>query len=146
MGVTVYGASDDLIEVEGDVREEFGGGESGDVLVFSDGTALRVAWEDGVWRIRTVRRGTAELSIERAPDEYDEDNNTDRATLTGQITGVWHETEFRLGEVAYSGYFKASLGRSLVSGEELPSWDELAPAVQVAWLAAADAVREVVDQ
>lgn len=146
MGVTVYGASDDLIEVEGDVREEFGGGESGDVIVFSDGTALRVAWEDGVWRIRPVRRGTAELSIERAPDEYDEDNYTDRATLTGQITGVWHETEFRLGEVAYSGYFKAARGRSLVSGEELPSWDELVPAVQVAWLAAADAVKEQVER
>jgi len=38
----VYGASDDLIEIKGDIREEFSRYDSeGDYLAFSDGTVLK---------------------------------------------------------------------------------------------------------
>jgi hypothetical protein len=46
-----------------------------------------------------------------------------------------------LGETAYSGYFVACGGKSLISGAELPSWDEQAPEIRTAWESAADAVR-----
>lgn len=45
-----------------------------------------------------------------------------------------------LGEAAYLGYLVGSEGRSLVSGVELPPWDQLGPEIRSAWRAAADAV------
>lgn len=96
MGVTLYGSSDDLIEVEGDIEEEFYpftdspacGGETGAVLGFSDGTVLRIVYSRaGVWRITPVVEQPGRLSIERAPED-DEDNYTDRATITGTIKWV----------------------------------------------------------
>lgn len=89
MSITVYGSSDDLIEVEGDIREEFTYRMSpitdegaGDLLAFSDGTILRIAYTAaGVWRITQVALGTSSLGIEQAP-EGDEDNYSDRATLS----------------------------------------------------------------
>lgn len=45
-----------------------------------------------------------------------------------------------LGEIAYVGYFKASDGKSLISGAPLPAWDEQAPEIRQAWNLAAMAV------
>ena len=45
-----------------------------------------------------------------------------------------------LGEVAYAGYFKASGGKSLISGADLPAWDEQAPEIRQAWNLGAMAV------
>jgi len=92
--ITIYGASDDLIEVEGAGSEEFTyqergyGQASGDLLAFSDGTVLRIVYSDaGIWRITPVASGAATLTIEQAP-EGDENNYSDRATLTGDISWV----------------------------------------------------------
>jgi len=84
MSISVYGASDDLIEVEGDIVEElsYGSEDEGDLLGFSDGTLLRVRYDnDGVWRITPI--ATAEgtiLEIVQAPAD-NEDNYSDVATL-----------------------------------------------------------------
>jgi len=87
--VTLAGASDDLIEVGGAIREEFsyrGAPNEGDLVAFSDGTVLRIvfseAGEDGVWRITPVARGTATLDIVQAPED-DPANFTDVASLSG---------------------------------------------------------------
>lgn len=95
MSITVYGASDDLIEVDGDISEEFTyQGEDrhpnsgdGDLLAFSDGTILRITFtHSGVWRISPVVRGSAVLDIVQASeDEDDYRNRTDRATLDGAV-------------------------------------------------------------
>lgn len=89
--ITVYGASDDCIEVDGDISEEFSyqgrgyGQATGDLLAFSDGTILRIEFtREGVWRIALVVHGSADLSIEQAP-EGDEENYSDRATLSGAV-------------------------------------------------------------
>jgi hypothetical protein len=104
VSITVYGASDDLIEVDGDISEEFSYHDydgDGDLLAFSDGTVLRVRFGDsGVWRITPVVRGTADLEIVQAPegDEDDEDARTDRATLSGAtwvVQGIAHATADR---------------------------------------------------
>lgn len=82
--VTVYGYSDDLIEVDGDIYEEFTlhNEAEGDLLAFSDGTILRVTYGDqGVWRIETVFPGSADLTLVQAP-EHDDANYSDRVTLT----------------------------------------------------------------
>lgn len=63
MTVYVYGASDDLIEIEGSLRQEFyycdaGYANADEALVpyylaFSDGTLLKITY-DGEWNIKLV--------------------------------------------------------------------------------------------
>lgn len=101
--LTIYGASDDVIEVDGDISEEFTylgkrhhpNSGDGDLLAFSDGTVLRVTFTaSGVWRIAPVVRGSADLVIDQAP-EGDDSNYSDRATLSGAVWvvhGVDHAT------------------------------------------------------
>jgi hypothetical protein len=90
--ITITGGSDDLIEVAGDLNEEFGYANraEGDLLAFSDGTILRIFFSrGGVWRINPVHPGTAALAIVAAPED-DEDNYADVAMLTGDIAWVVH--------------------------------------------------------
>ncbi len=61
----VTGASDDLIELDGDIYEEFNwyAGDSDDdehrFLAFSDGTVLSVQYDqDGIWRFNSIYKGT----------------------------------------------------------------------------------------
>jgi hypothetical protein len=88
----IYGSSDDLIEIEGGIREEFdhyfdGREEEEKVyLAFSDGTLLHVQY-DGVWRFTPIKKGTAEYSKEEA-EGADSDNYSDLVTLKGDIYWV----------------------------------------------------------
>ena len=68
MGVVIEGSSDDLIEIDGDIREEFyaNDDEDGSLLAFSDVTVLRIIYPDsGVWRISPVVSGHGTLVVER---------------------------------------------------------------------------------
>ena len=58
--VVIYGLSDDLIEVEGDIEEEFNPayGSSTSRLCFSDGTILSIVY-GGMWKIELLNAGTA---------------------------------------------------------------------------------------
>lgn len=83
----ITGHSDDLVESEGDIVEEFsyGNDEDGDLLGFADGTLLRIKFDadgTGNWRITPIARGTATLAIEQAVGE----DGTDRATLDGDVS------------------------------------------------------------
>lgn len=85
---TIWGSSDDCICIQGlpGGNEEFyGGGEDGEFLAFSDGTVLRVKYDNqGCWRIRQVVAGTAPFVIEFSPeDDEDEGGYSDRVTLDG---------------------------------------------------------------
>jgi hypothetical protein len=46
-----------------------------------------------------------------------------------------------LGRVAYEAYRNSSRGVSLVSGQELPNWEDQRDEIQSAWCAAAQAVQ-----
>ena len=95
--VTIYGASDDLIEVEGAIDEEFN--PSSDdlddkraVLAFSDGTVLGVSY-DGCWRFAPKVTGTAAYTKNEATnDEGDRPDGkpaySDVVTLEGDIRWV----------------------------------------------------------
>lgn len=73
MTVRVYGASDDLIEVEGDLREEFGACDTVVMLVFADGTRLRVVYSpegyNGRWQIAVLDDPTGTVKHTPALDE-----------------------------------------------------------------------------
>lgn len=86
MSVTVYGSSDDLIEVEGDVREEFHWNDALPAyLRFSNGVVLRVVWFT-FWRITPVERADL-VSVAQCPED-DEDNYSDRALVSGDVAWV----------------------------------------------------------
>lgn len=91
MSISVFGASDDLVEIEGGIREEFPYDDNdgdGMLLAFSDGTVLRIMYSTtGVWRISPAQAGSAPLQIDQAPED-DDDHYTDRATLDGTIAWV----------------------------------------------------------
>lgn len=57
--------------------------------------------------------------------------------------GVSETWEQELGRVAYEAYREQAGGRSLASGEQLPSWTGQRTEVQRAWEVAARAVAEI---
>jgi hypothetical protein len=95
MSIVITGSSDDLIDIEGDISEEFSHLPHDDgpaYLAFSDGTLLQVQY-DGVWRITTLKKGACQFSKEEA-EEADSDNYSDRVTLTGKIRWVAYATKW----------------------------------------------------
>jgi hypothetical protein len=93
--IKIYGASDDLVEVEGDINEEFGWFADNDKprpMGFSDGTLLSVRYdEDGIWRITLIESGTAVFN--KKEGSVSQDTN-DEVTLTGNIRWVVLGNEF----------------------------------------------------
>jgi hypothetical protein len=87
METKVYGASDDLIEVEGPFTEEFGAdSDEGQILAFSDGTLLELKYDnDGLWRIVRLAEGTCEYA--HVPGSVYEDR-CDVAILRGELRWV----------------------------------------------------------
>ena len=51
------------------------------------------------------------------------------------------ETPETAGRVAYDAYRDAAGGRSLVTGDPLPSFEQLPPQIRAAWEVAAQAVK-----
>jgi len=108
----IYGASDDLIELSGDISDEFDHGhEEPFYMAFSDGTVLSVVYTpEGSWRINRAVKGTADYTKFEAvgddakhtdlpPELVDEDPSgySDVVILNGAspITWVVGGTEFR---------------------------------------------------
>jgi hypothetical protein len=85
--IVIYGASDDLIEVESTSfrDEEFNvflnQAHESVILAISDGTLLRVRYdEDGIWRFTTLVVGSANVTVEQG---FDDRKHSDKVTLTG---------------------------------------------------------------
>jgi len=58
-GTVITGASDDLLEISGELEEEFNAYEcSNGTMTFSDGTLLTVIYdENGIWRFIPIYKG-----------------------------------------------------------------------------------------
>ena len=85
--LTIYGASDDLIEVEGAIRDEFPvevlDDESTVFVAVAGGIVLSITYsQTGVWRIDLVHQALlgSHVDIARAPEGNDR-NYSDRATI-----------------------------------------------------------------
>lgn len=96
MSKTVYvrGHSDDCIEVEGDLNEEFSAYEAVKYLHFNEGTVLKVEYapeddNDYNWRIGVVRLGEG-TTAERFPGTYDGEDGMkcDKYELSGNLSSV----------------------------------------------------------
>lgn len=85
---TVEGYSDDLVEIEGAIREEFDSWDTATLLEFDNGVKLRVEYgDDGVWRIRSLA-DSPHVVITKAEDRpgwagADGAVYSDLATITG---------------------------------------------------------------
>jgi hypothetical protein len=88
--VEIYGHSDDCIEIDGDIHEEFYLiDDEPNWLAFSDGSLLSIDYtKDGTWRIHRMSTGTAAFSKTEATDSGDD--YTDKATLEGDLSWVIH--------------------------------------------------------
>lgn len=83
----IYGASDDCIEVDGEISEEWN--DDSGVLAFSDGTLLSIRYnEHGIWQVFRLASGTAEYSHVQ-PDPDDEDNYSEVAILRSETPFSW---------------------------------------------------------
>lgn len=106
--MVIYGASDDLVEVESEHSElaaeyDVGGDGMCCVVITSDGggafDVLRVRFTsdrpDGLWRIEhEVKSGALEVAITTPPD--DSDDYTQRATCSGDIIATHKVAEWPL--------------------------------------------------
>jgi len=77
MTTKIYGASDDLIEFDGDVEGEIGNygtddREHGELVIFSDGTLLEVKYgkaDMAIWGITVIAKGILFDCFEPCSDE-----------------------------------------------------------------------------
>ena len=93
MGITVYGSSDDLIEVEGNLKAEFDACPDENYLAFSNGVVLSIVYgEHGVWRIVPLAN-VNNVTVEYAPVD-DENNYSDKAILHQDANWVVHGVGF----------------------------------------------------
>lgn len=81
----ITGSSDDLIEIEGEFREEFNvytdDQKDGFLLAVSDGTLLNINYDqDGIWRIKRLKSGGA--TFNKVEGDVERDTN-DVVTLEG---------------------------------------------------------------
>lgn len=90
--IVIYGASDDLIEIEGGGLDDEHGGDKGTVVLLPAGDRFDVRYGEGgraVWTVEHAHAsGALVVAIEKAPADDDPDPYTDRATVTGEIERV----------------------------------------------------------
>lgn len=69
MSTRIWGASDDLVEIDGDVRGEEGSFDTDTLLVCSDGSILSIEYGKlGVWKITIIRQGDLYERLEVCDD------------------------------------------------------------------------------
>ncbi len=87
--IRIFGASDDLVEVEGDIIEEFAyqpDGKEPGFIGCSDGTIMTIDFgAGGIWRINKLREGHANFEKIEGKDD---DQHSDVVTLSGSIRWV----------------------------------------------------------
>ena len=102
MATEIYGASDDLIEFEGDFRGEVGcygtdeEEHSGVLVVVSDGTVLKVKYcgrVPGVWEVAPLRKGTLFDRIDHCDDE-DAKRHSDTAVFRDGVKWAYAAAEW----------------------------------------------------
>lgn len=97
MATELYGASDDLIELKGDLSEEFSGGDEPCLLIFSDGTVLTIKYGKehlAVWAITLITQGKLFKRIVYCTNE-DAERYSDTAHFNGELEWVYFVREWK---------------------------------------------------
>jgi hypothetical protein len=101
MKTKVYGASDDLIEFQGDVYGEVGcygtdEDEHGVLVIFNDGTLLEVKYgkaDMGIWGITVIKEGDLFEHLQICSDE-DSDPHSDIALFKDGLKWAYAAKEW----------------------------------------------------
>lgn len=93
MSIEIYGCSDDLIEIDGDIREEFcqycDDDENTYCIAVSDGTLLGVYYDDeDIWRFTILKKGKNSNVVKKECMEETDDNYSDKITITAESI-IW---------------------------------------------------------
>lgn len=84
--IKIWGESDDLIEVSGDIVREYDVYYKDVMLVLSDRTQLSISYgKDGIWKIKLLKKGNLFIKIEECLEEKD-GNYSDVAFFNDGIT------------------------------------------------------------
>lgn len=102
MATRIYGANDDLVEVEGDVTGEVGHfatdeDDAGTLVLCSDGTMLQVKYgklNRVIWGIAVIRRGELFDRIDPCDDE-DATPYSDQAYFKDGLTWAYAATTWQ---------------------------------------------------
>lgn len=100
-GTIVYGTSDDLIEVDGEIGGEVGcygtdDAEHGVLLMFSDATVLEVKYgknDEAIWEVKVLKKGELFVGIDQC-DNDDADPYSDVATFKAGLKWAYAATEW----------------------------------------------------
>lgn len=85
--IQVSGCSDDLVEIDGDWQDEIGCFGQIVNIEFDDGTEIEVKYDDGAWKVKVLREGSADHRTERL--ETNGDYYSDLFTIeTGSIMRI----------------------------------------------------------
>jgi len=99
MTTKIYGASDDLIETEGDYKSESGcyhQAEKGVLIIVNDGSLLLMQYPKadlGVWGITVIKQGNLFDKIEYCTDE-DADPSSDVAFFKDGVKYIYCAKEW----------------------------------------------------
>ena len=69
--IQVSGCSDDLVEIDGDWQDEIGCFGQIVNIEFDDGTEIEVKYDDGAWKVKVLREGSADHRTEKLVDNGD---------------------------------------------------------------------------
>lgn len=90
-GIVIYGYSDDLIEVDGEISDELQADDGVNLITASDGTIASVRFDhDGIWRIWIVVAGTGNPSVDVHPltEDGPDGRYTDLLYIPGPVAWV----------------------------------------------------------
>ena len=96
MTTKVYGASDDLIELDGDIDGEVNIASGSSLLMFSDGTLLEVGYGKGelaIWWINVLRPGEL-FNTKISCDNEDAQVYSDVALFKDGLTWAYHSANW----------------------------------------------------
>ncbi len=100
MPTEIYGASDDLIEFEGDFTGEVGAIDAGNLIVCGDGTVLAIQYGKrvpGVWGIDVLQKGSLFDCIDVCDDEGAK-RYSDTAFLRDGLKRAWSAERWQVVE------------------------------------------------
>lgn len=69
--IQVSGWSDDLVEIDGDWQDEIGCYGQTVNIEFDDGTEIEVKYDEGAWKVKVLREGSADHRTERLVENGD---------------------------------------------------------------------------
>lgn len=114
--VKIYGASDDLIEIDGEVKgcDEYSPDDDIGYVELSTGDVFKVEYtKGGTWRVsHLLDSKKLQVEIEKCPEDDDPDPYTDTATVRGEIAWVdlWNTWPPSMEEVQAKGWHSLENG------------------------------------